>query len=513
MNGHDTLQSLVPDSARRSPDAPAVSGPDGTLTYAELDRAANRIAATLRGRGVGPGDRVVIWLDKSVLAVAVMQAALRLAAVYVPVDGANPAARTATIARNCAATVVVTDSCRAAEIAPGDGNPIPVQILDGLPGAGPDSAGPDSADPDSADLVPAGPDDIAYVLYTSGSTGEPKGVSITHRNALAFVCWAAAEVRAQPEDRFANHAPFGFDLSVFDLYVAFLVGASVRVIPSALAYAPRQLVCFLVQERITVWYSVPSALGLMIREGGLLDEPPPPALRALLFAGEPFPVPLLTPLFRHLPGVRFLNLYGPTETNVCTFHEVTTDDIERGLPIPIGKSCSGDEAWAQRPDGSLVGPGDEGELVVAGPTVMAGYWGHPPQEGPYRTGDLVRVRADGGFDYVGRRDHMVKVRGHRVELGDIEAALGQHPAVHQVAVVVTGAGTQARLAAFVVPVERQPGLLELKRHCAGLLPRYMIIDSVTTLPALPRTQNGKTDRRRLLSLAAGPASAPEGRGA
>jgi amino acid adenylation domain-containing protein len=520
-SGHGTLQRLVSDSARRWPGATAVSGPDGTLTYAELDSAADRIAAILRARGVGRGDRVVIWLDKSVLAVAVMQAALRLAAVYVPVDGANPAPRAITIARNCTGALVVTDPARAAELAARDGIPGPVQVLDGLPAPGgdgpvtpeqvtPEQVTPEQVTPEQVILEPVGPEDLAYVLYTSGSTGEPKGVSITHRNAMAFVCWAAEAVGARAEDRFANHAPFGFDLSVFDLYAAFLVGASVQLIPSALAYAPQQLVDFLVREQITVWYSVPSALGLMVHDGGLLDQPAPPALRALLFAGEPFPVPVLTALFRHLPGVRFLNLYGPTETNVCTFHEVTGDDLARGLPIPIGRACSGDEVWAERPDGSRAGPGEEGELVVAGPTVMAGYWGHPPQRGPYRTGDLVRVpvRADGGFDYLGRRDHMVKVRGHRVELGEVEVALGQHPAVHQVAVVVVGTGTAARLAAFVVPVERSPGLLELKRHCAERLPRYMIIDSVTTLAELPRTPNGKTDRRRLGSLAAAP-STPE----
>jgi clorobiocin biosynthesis protein CloN4 len=402
---HETLQDMVTKAAGLTPGALAVAGPDAELSYRGLDRAADALAARLRARGVGRGDRVVIWLDKSALMVAAMQAALRLGAVYVPVDGANPAARAARIARNCTAAVVLTDPGRATEPEVGD---LPVEILDGLPTPG-------AAPPVRPHRV--GPDDLAYILYTSGSTGEPKGVSITHRNAMAFVRWAAGEVRATATDRFSNHAPFGFDLSVLDLYAAFLAGASVHLIPSALAYAPRQLVDFLVRERITVWYSVPSALALMVRDGGLLERPAPPALRALLFAGEPCPVPVLTRLAGHLPGVRLLNLYGPTETNVCTFHEVTPEDLARGVPVPIGRACCGDDAWAERDTGGRAGPGEEGELVVSGPTVMAGYWGRPPQRGPYRTGDLVRVRADGGFEYVGRRDHMVKIRGHRVELG------------------------------------------------------------------------------------------------
>ena len=486
MSCQETLQKLVAGVAARTPDALAVSGPDGAVTYRELDRATDALALRLRERGIGRGDRVVVWMDKSTLMVAAMQAALRLGAVYVPVDGANPATRATRIARNCAAAVVLTDPDRASAV---DG--LPVDVLSGLP------TGP--AVP--VEIEPVGPDDLAYILYTSGSTGEPKGVSITHRNAMAFVRWAAGEIRATATDRFSNHAPFGFDLSVLDLYAAFLAGASVHLVPSALAYAPRQLVEFLVREQITVWYSVPSALALMVRDGGLLEEPAPPALRVLLFAGEPCPVPVLAQLAGHLPDVRLLNLYGPTETNVCTFHEVTPTDIERGQPIPIGRACCGDDAWAERDTGGHAGPGEEGELVVAGPTVMAGYWGRPPQSGPYRTGDLVRVRDDGGFDYVGRRDHMVKIRGHRVELGEIEAALTQHEAVDQAAVVVLGSGTTARLAAFVVPAGREPGLLELKRHCAERLPRYMIVDSVAVLPELPRTANGKTDRRQ---LAAGP---------
>ncbi|MET9900720.1 amino acid adenylation domain-containing protein [Streptomyces sp. NPDC006446] len=482
------LASLVRDSAHRAGGDLAVAGPDGSVTYGELDGAADTLARLLRDKGVRRTERVVIWLDKSVTAVAVMQAVLRLSAVYVPVDGSGPSRRTARIARGCSATVIVTDSRRAAELRRSGGELPELLVLDGLPAA-------DGRDPLPVEAV--GPDDLAYILYTSGSTGEPKGVCISQRNALAFIEWAAAEVGATRRDRFANHAPFGFDLSVLDLYVAFQAGASVHLIPSEMAYAPQQLCAFLRAERITVWYSVPSVLILMIRDGGLCEGTRPPWLRVLLFAGEPFAVDYLAALYRHFEGVRFLNLYGPTETNVCTFHEVTARDIADGEAVPIGRACSGDEVWAATPDGRRAAAGEEGELVVDGPTVMAGYWGRGAHQGPYRTGDIVRVRADGAFEYRGRLDHMVKVRGHRVELGEIEACLSRYPAVGEVAVLVDGDGVAARIVAVVVPVGPPPGLLALKRHCAERLPRYMIPDAVLTVAELPRTRNGKTDRRTL----------------
>jgi amino acid adenylation domain-containing protein len=487
-----TLETLVADAARRDPDAPAVRDADGQLTYGELDAQANRVAHALAELGVKRGDRVALWLPKGTPAVAATQGVLRLGAAYVPIDPMSPAPRAELIMRDCeVAAAAVEDPERGLVLRGGIGTEDEAIDWSDLArfDAGPPSTGGQS-----------GEDDLAYILYTSGSTGMPKGVCISHRNALAFVNWAAAEVEVGPGDTLSNHAPLHFDLSVFDLYAAFRGGACVCLVPAGAAYSPRALVELVRDESISVWYSVPGALILMMERGGMLDEPLP-HLRAILFAGEPFPVKYERTLREELPDVRLLNLYGPTETNVCTFHEVRELDADRTLPVPIGRPCSGDTARALKDDGDEAAIGERGELVVEGPTVMLGYWGREPQGGePYRTGDIVTRVGDDEYEYVARRDAMVKIRGYRIEPGEVEACLTAHPHVGEAAVVVEGEGLERRLVAYCVAGEEDaPSLIELKRHCAARLPRYMVVDRVRMVDELPRTSTGKLDRRRLVA--------------
>jgi amino acid adenylation domain-containing protein len=494
-----SLAQLLVTAARARPDALAVEGPDGALSYSGLDALSNRVARALAALGVTAGDRVAIWHEKSLKVVAAMQASLRLGAAYVPIDPTSPRARAVVIVEDCACAAIVTTRARASALL-GSGVRVPVLTLDHD-----DWDAVLSLDPSPLAERQTRPGDLAYVLYTSGSTGTPKGVCISHRNALAFVEWSATELGLRDSDRLANHAPFNFDLSVFDLYAAFLAGASVHLIPEAASYAPRQLVEFMQRRAITVWYSVPSVLLLMMTQGGLLRAQLP-ALHTIIFAGETFPITALKRLQRGLGATRLYNFYGPTETNVCTSYEVPALDADEQREVPIGRAASDDTVYAVRPDGERAQPGEQGELWVEGATVMLGYWGKPAQgAAPYRTGDNVLVEPDGVFRYVGRIDNQVKVRGHRIELGEIETALRADPAVADAAVVAAGAGLDARLVAFVVPAPgvSPPSLLQLKRVCADRLPRYMIVDARQVLQELPRTANGKVDRRALLEQALG----------
>lgn len=493
-----SLQNLVIDSAKRSPDAIAIVDTVTSMTYRELDSLANRIARAMQMLGISAGNRVGIWLDKSVYSVVVMQAVLRLGAVYVPLDPLNPAARVRTIINDCSIQLLVTTEKCANNILADETIQLPCLCIKGNC---PEMSWQHLLSLSDLPIASFKPDenDLAYILYTSGSTGKPKGVCITHSNALAFINWAGREIDATSGDRFANHAPFHFDPSVLDLYVAFKVGASVHLIPDELSYIPQKLVDFIIQEKITIWYSVPSAIILMMQQGGLLNVSSLP-LRIILFGGESFPIKHLRQLFNHWQSLRLLNVYGPTETNVCTFYEVKQIHEEQTKPIPIGRACSGNKVWAVKDDGTRVESGEKGELMVAGPTVMHGYWGQPKHgDKPYATGDIVQLQPDGNYFYIGRRDHMVKVRGYRVELEEIEAVLEELNNIQEVAVVVSGQDMRAKLIAFIVLNQKtlMPSILEIKQHCAERLPRYMIVDDLQHIVELPRTRNGKIDRQKL----------------
>jgi amino acid adenylation domain-containing protein len=519
------LHHLVSEAAHQHGSRVAVRCRGEELTYDRLDVAANGVAAALIDAGVRPGDRVGIHLPKSVEMVAAVYGAMKAGAVYVPLDPKAPAPRLATIGRDCSISALVSTPARASTLLSAleghtprltllvdDGSPVP-PTGPGVLRYAEATADSHASDP-GIHIVDA---DLAYILYTSGSTGTPKGVMLSHRHALNFVRWCASAIGVGPDDRLSNHAPLHFDLSVFDLYLAAIGGAAVVPVPDELAYFGTELVRFVEEQGITVWYSVPSALMLMARtlpRDGLASS-----LRAVVFAGEVYPTPELRHLRSLLPKAELWNLYGPTETNVCTYHRVR-DLPDDHVPIPIGRACGNTEVFALREDGRPADVGDEGELYVRGAAVMAGYWGRPDQsaevlvadplrpgrrEPVYRTGDLVRLRPDGEYDFLGRRDHQIKSRGYRIELGDVEAALGADPSLLESATVgVPHPDWGTAIVAWVVPRDGVDVTeARVKRFVAEVLPRYMVPSRVEVVDVLPRTSTGKVDRQRLLDASTG----------
>ena len=457
---------------------------------------------------------MALYVEKSLEAVAAIYAVLKAGGVYVPLDANAPPARIAYIARDCDVRCVVADKERATMWREDVERRAPGAVVVELRAADeePDDR-PTHVDeqPSPAPGPPTTGHDLAYLLYTSGSTGEPKGVTLSHLNALAFVEWAAARFELTPQDRLSSHAPLHFDLSIFDLFAAARAGATVVLVPATASVFPVELARFIEEREISIWYSVPSVLSALALRGGLRGGEFP-RLRTVLFAGEVFPTGHLRRLMKLVPHARFFNLYGPTENNVCTYYEVPPPSDHEEGPVPIGKPITDVEVLVVTEDGAVAPPGEVGELYVRGPTVMQGYWRDPARTAKalvpdprrdhrdghfYRTGDLVQEGEDGNYRFLGRRDNQVKSRGYRIELGEVESALFAHPSVADCAVIaIPDDVTTNRLKAFVV-LREEVGRGDLVSFCAERIPRYMIPESLEFRESLPRTSTGKTDRQRL----------------
>ena len=509
------LHQLLEQSARRAPSAQALRWKGQGYTYGQVEAAANVVAKDLLAKGIRKGDRVGLFIEKSPAAVVAIYGILKTGAAYVPLDTRSPIKRIAYILKDCTVRGLITTAQGLLRLKQDENfrefcdeqDLTIVEMQAELPQQTESSSAVHAAELDISE------DDLAYILYTSGSTGQPKGVMLSHRAGLSFAAWGAEYFKLESDDKVSSHAPFHFDLSIFDLFSSAAAGACVCLIPSEIMLFPHTLAEWIAKEQITVWYSAPTALTQLVLYGRL-DKLELSKLRDVLFAGEVFPTKYLKQLQALIPQARFHNLYGPSETNVCTMWSVPPLEPEYEGTIPIGKACAGLEVFAVTEKGTLAEVGEVGELYVSGPGLMLGYWAQPDKteavlapnplhpEMPaktYRTGDLVRQVADGNYHFIGRRDHQVKSRGYRIELGEVEAVLLSHADIIEAVVSAVPDEESGNLlhAHVVLRPDKIFDDQELAVFCRKSLPAYMIPARFHLAQSLPKTSTGKIDRARL----------------
>jgi amino acid adenylation domain-containing protein len=524
----DLLHGEISAQAERRPNAPAIVLGAERLTYGELEAASNRLARVLREVGCRRGDRVCLLMPKGPAVVIALLGVLKADAVWVPLDPSSPASRLRK----------VIDSCEARWILAADGGPGVLDELFADPAfAAEHSVGWMShADCSNRGFRPGftlgalagyspapveyvnGPDDPAHILFTSGSTGVPKGVIITHRNVLHFVRWARHYFGTGPDDRVSWHPPLHFDLSTFDLFGTLGAGGCVYPVPPELSLLPHRLAEFIRESKLTQWFSVPSVLNYMakfdaVRQGDF------PTVQRVLWCGEVLPTPTLVYWMQRMPRAAFTNLYGPTETTIASsYHTVLACPEDERADIPIGTPCPGEELLVLDDELRPLPAGEIGDLYIRGVGLSPGYWrdeektraaflpnplASVPGDRIYRTGDLARLGSDGLVYYIGRADTQIKSRGYRIELGEIEAALHSLGILRECAVVgvpSTGFEGTAICCTFVPDGAGTVTPARLRERLTKLVPSYMLPGRWLELDVLPKNANGKIDRPALRAM-------------
>lgn len=514
-----TLPQNVDKHAQCEPGRLAIRFLDQTLSYAELSVQSNQLANALAARGVCRGDRVGIYMEKSLRTPVAMHGIMKAGAAYVPLDPGAPPERIAAMINDCGIGHLLCSDARSRALARLRASVAARLCVWGVQSG--KSAGYEnvswaeieSADGAAAPAVRMSGADVAYIIYTSGSTGQPKGIVHTHDSSHAFSRWAAAEYGLASSDLLSNHAPLHFDLSILDYFSGAVAGCGTSIIPEEFTKLPSSYAALIAAQRMTVLYTVPFALVQLLLRGNL-GAHDFGSLRWVIFGGEPMSTKHLCALMKIWPQARFDNMYGPAEVNGVSHYEVPAlDGDETSIPIgPLGSHVEGlivDDADAE------VVPGDVGELLVRTPSMMSGYWarpqlnalafhrrGQPPDAVDvfYRTGDLVRADEAAVLHFLGRKDRQVKVRGYRIELDEVEAILAQHPAVEEAA-AVTGVDNSGALSIEAAVTFKDRACVvtpqDLTSHCRTLLPGYAVPGRITPLPTFARTTTGKIDRRAL----------------
>lgn len=528
------LQDWLTAQAEDRPEAVAIVSGGQRVTYQQLEIWTNQVGRVLKAAGCQKGDRVCFAIPKIPAAIIAILGILKADCVHVPIDTSSPAPRVAKILASAqprfllgvrAVTGLLDELFAGRDIPDG----VSVGWMDGTPVSSdrfrPEFSWEDlqrfSGEPISCQNKEHDP---AHILFTSGSTGDPKGVVITHANVMRFIEWAVRYFEIDFSDRISGHPPLHFDLSYFDIFGTLAAGAQLHLVPAESSLLPNKLAEFMRASQLTQWFSVPSVLNYMAKFD-VVRYNDFPSLKRLLWCGEVFPTPALIYWMQRIPHAQFTNLYGPTEATIASsYHTVRECPGDEKAPIPIGTACEGEELLVLDENLQPVLPGQVGDLYIRGVGLSPGYWGDAQKTaaaflayGPdqkdriYKTGDLARRAEDGLVYFVGRADTQIKSRGYRIELGEIEAALHSLGGLEECAVVaIPSEGFEGNLicCAYVPAYSAQITHAALRTKLSKLIPSYMLPGRWMSLARLPTNANGKIDRRQLRELFASGGSPP-----
>ena len=516
------LPQVIDNTAERFPGKEAICCLGESLTYEDLVEQSNRVARVLKEQGVRRGDRVGIYMNKSLEAVISLYGIMKAGAAIVPLDPLAPPARLGYMIKDCGVRCLISkpDKLSGLQQILASGTELEVVLgLDKTEGLAIESIS-------WGDMLNATPInnpyekltelDLSYILYTSGSTGNPKGIAHTHRNVLNIANWGRETYSVCSEDRVGNFMPFHFIPSTFELYASAMAGATTVIIPEAVTKFPTSLSKLLAEERISIFYSVPFALN-QLRERGSLDQRDLSHLRWILITGEVFHTQHLLQLMAALPEVRFSSQYGSTEAYTCAYFHAPADLEYSEEPIPMGRILENVEDLVVDEDDRPVAPGEIGELLIRSGMLMSGYWGQPEKNETcfyrrqnssgfedrfYRTGDLAQLLPDGNYRYRGRKDRLIKIRGYRVELDEIEASLLSHPLVVEAAAyAIPDAQGSTLIEAAVIPrPEAEVSAVDFLQYLNARLPGYALPHTIHLMPEFPRTSTGKISRKDLQKM-------------
>jgi len=521
------LQHWVTRQAETRPEAVALVMGVDSLRYGQLETLSNQLAHLLNRAGCRKGDRVCFLMPKSFAAIVSVIGILKAGCIHVPLDPTSPPLRMRKIIESCENRWLLAAGPVASSLSNLLEDSLASRISVGWLEREKPRATSFRIEWSLEDVllaettqpsVDASTTDPAHILFTSGSTGVPKGVVITHSNVSHFVEWSVRHFGIDSSDRLSGHTPLHFDLSTFDVFGTFAAGAELHMLPQDTALSPLKLAEFVRTSRLTQWFSVPSVLNYMAKSD-VLRSHDFPALKRVLWCGEVLPTPALIYWMRRLPHVRFTNLYGPTEATIASsFYDVPECPVDEKAPIPIGLACDGEELLILDQNLQPVSPGEVGDLYISGAGLSPGYWHDPERTAAvflpdprhstannriYRSGDLARRGDDGMIYFVGRQDAQIKSRGYRIELGEIEAALSSLPCLEEsAAIAIETSGFEGWLicCAYVVQPGSQCAPSGLRKDLAKHLPSYMIPSRWMEHQALPKNANGKIDRPKLKEL-------------